>query len=121
MGLGDGEKLIGVLARLDPMKGHEIFLRAAVEVAAEDADARFVCIGDGTEGARLRALADRLGLASRVLFVGATEDPAAALNALDICCSSSQFGEGFSNAIAEAMACGVPCVVTDVELRADRG
>lgn len=112
--IGEGETLIGVLARLDPMKGHQIFLRAALEIAAQRADARFVCIGNGMEDGHLRSLVVDLGLVSHVVFVGATDDPVAALNALDIYCSSSQFGEGFSNAIAEAMACGIPCVVTNV-------
>lgn len=107
------ETLIGVLARLDPMKGHEVFLRAAVEVTAQRADARLVCIGDGTESVRLEALAADLGVGSKVMFVGSTNEPVAALNALDIYCSPS-LSEGFSNAIAEAMACGLPCVVTNV-------
>lgn len=60
----------------------------------------------------LQRLAKSLGIADRVQFTGEL-DPAAALNAFDVSCSPS-ITEGFSNAIAEAMACGVPCIVTDV-------
>jgi glycosyltransferase involved in cell wall biosynthesis len=55
-----------------------------------------------------------LGLTNRLIWVGSREDMPAVYSALDIASSSSSFGEGFSNSIAEAMACGVPCVVTDV-------
>jgi glycosyltransferase involved in cell wall biosynthesis len=54
-----------------------------------------------------------LGLSNRMLWIDEQKNMLAVYNALDICCSTS-IGEGFSNAIAEAMACGVPCVVTDV-------
>jgi glycosyltransferase involved in cell wall biosynthesis len=98
------------------MKDHESFLRAAARVAALRPEARFLCIGEGSEGYRqaLVRLAAGLGIADRVIWTGRCTDPAAALAGLDICCSSSSFGEGFSNAIGEAMACGLPCVVTDV-------
>jgi glycosyltransferase involved in cell wall biosynthesis len=112
--LDEHDIAIGVLARLDPMKGHETFLTAAAEVSRQLAEAKFFCIGEGSELARLRGLADQLGIAARTRFVGRTDDSRSALNGLDIYCSPSYFGEGFSNAIAEAMACGVPCVVTDV-------
>lgn len=61
----------------------------------------------------LELIADEMGLGDRLFFTGESE-PLAALNALDIACSSSIWGEGFSNSIAEAMACGLPCIVTDV-------
>jgi len=114
-GIAEGEVLIGILARFDPMKDHATFLRAAALAAAERPDLRFVCIGDGPAevSSRLAALASEAGLDGRLVWAGGARDPVAALNALDICCSSST-GEGFSNSIAEAMACGVPCVVTDV-------
>jgi glycosyltransferase involved in cell wall biosynthesis len=111
--LGRKDIAIGVLARLDPIKGHETFLRAACEVSGQLGEAKFFCIGEGNELARLKHLADDLGIADRMHFTGRTDDSVAALNGLDIYCSSSD-GEGFSNSIAEAMACGLPCVVTDV-------
>ena len=109
--------LIGIVARLDPMKDHQTFLRAAAILANSRADARFVCIGAGPERytSDLKTLAGELGIGDKVIWPGLIlHDMPAAYNALDICCSSSAFGEGTSNAIAEAMACGVPCVVTDV-------
>jgi len=112
--IGDGEIAVGVLARLDPMKGYPTFLRAAAMLADRQPGVRFLCIGAGPEEARLKRLATELGLADRMLFTGLAADPVAALNALDIYCSPSTFGEGFSNSVAEAMACGLSCVVTDV-------
>lgn len=111
--LRDEQIAIGVLARLDPMKGHEILLQAAPAVLEKRPNVRFFCIGEGPELDHLRQMAADLGLSDRINFTG-RHDPAAALNALDISCSCSLFGEGFSNAVAEAMACGLPCVVTDV-------
>jgi glycosyltransferase involved in cell wall biosynthesis len=108
--------LIGIVGRLDPMKDHATFLRAAAMFAQARSDARFVCIGGGPEKytGDLRMLADKLGLVGRLVWSGfIVHDMPAAYNALDICCSSSS-SEGTPNVVAEAMACGVPCVVTDV-------
>lgn len=115
-GVGPTETLIGLVARLDPMKDHPTFLRAAAFFAREHPHVRFVCVGDGAASYReqLQALSRELGLAECLRWVGFRDDIAAVYNSLDLACSSSLFGEGFSNAIAEAMACGVPCVVTDV-------
>ena len=115
-GVGPTEILIGLVARLDPMKDHPTFLRAAAFFARECPHVRFVCVGDGAASYReqLQALSRELGLAESLRWVGFRDDIAAVYNSLDLACSSSLFGEGFSNAIAEAMACGVPCVVTDV-------
>jgi glycosyltransferase involved in cell wall biosynthesis len=108
--------LIGIVGRLDPMKDHQTFLGAAAILANSRTDARFVCIGAGPKryASGLKTLAGELGLGDKVIWPGLIlHDIPAAYNALDICCSSS-YGEGTSNAVAEAMACGVPCVVTDV-------
>lgn len=115
-GLGEETHLIGVLARLDPMKDHATFLRAAARVIAVRPSTRFVCIGEGEADyvEQLRKLASSLGLEDRLIWADAEADPVGALNAFDVFCSSSSEGEGFSNAVAEAMACALPCVVTDV-------
>lgn len=111
-----GEKLVGLVGRIDPMKDHPTFLAAAARVASMRGDVRFVCVGDGDPRYRrqLQRLADGLGLTHRLVWAGTRADMPAVFNALDVACSSSRFGEGFPNVIGEAMACGVPCVVTDV-------
>ncbi len=112
---GDGP-LIGIVARLDPMKDHETFLNAAALIAKKNPAVRFVCIGGGQDSlrTRLQAIAGELGIADRVVWADIVSDMPAAYQDLDLCVLSSAFGEGFPNVVAEAMACGVRCVVTDV-------
>lgn len=112
----DGGPLVGIVARLDPMKDHDTFLRAAAEIGRTRKTLRFVCIGGGAKAlrTRLQALADDLGIADRVVWADTVADMPAAYRALDLCVLSSAYGEGFPNVVAEAMACGVRCVVTDV-------
>lgn len=114
-GISGNESLIGLAARLDPIKDHLTFLRAAALLAEERGNVRFVCIGSGPETYRndLEAVANSLGLGQRLIWAGEMSDMSAAYNALDVGTSTS-LSEGFSNTIGEAMACGVPCVVTDV-------
>ena len=76
--------------------------------------AKFACIGDGTDSAALHEIADAEGIADQTIWSGGRADMPAVYNALDICVSSSVSGEGFPNAVAESMACGTPCVATDV-------
>ena len=115
-GIQENELLIGLAARLDPMKGHATFLKAAALLSAAPQPLRFVCIGDGSVAFRreLESLASRAGMSRAMLWAGAVDEMPAAYSALDIAVSASCFGEGFSNAIAEAMACQRPCVITDV-------
>lgn len=107
------EALIGIVGRLFVSKGHRIFLEAAALLRKERTDVRFVIVGDGPDKRELEILSHELGLTESVILPGARQDMPAVYNALDILCSSSD-GEGFPNVIGEAMACGVPCVVTDV-------
>ncbi|MDA1131874.1 MAG: glycosyltransferase [Proteobacteria bacterium] len=105
--------LIGIVARLDPMKDHGTFLRAAQAFAARHPEARFVCVGGG-DAASLRTESESLRLGDRVTWAGAVSDMPAAWNALDLATLTSAFGEGFPNALGEAVACGLPAVATDV-------
>jgi glycosyltransferase involved in cell wall biosynthesis len=109
-------RLVGVVARLDPMKDHDTFLEAAAFVVQRHPDVRFVCVGDGPTAYRqsLRQRCTDLGLDRFVIWAGTERRIAAVMSAIDVLCSSSAFGEGFSNVIGEAMACETPCVVTDV-------
>lgn len=111
-GGGEGVRLVGLAARLDPLKDHETFLRAAAQVARAESGVRFVCVGDGPLAGPLRARARDLGLGDRLTWAGERADMPAVYNALDVCCLASR-SEGFPNVLAEAMACGVPCVSTD--------
>jgi glycosyltransferase involved in cell wall biosynthesis len=112
LGVRDDDIAVGVLGRLNATKDYPNFLRAAAALLPDVPATRFLCVGSGPELDRLQHLAAELGIADRVLFTGELE-AASALNAFDVACSPS-ITEGFSNAIAEAMACGLPCVVTDV-------
>lgn len=112
----DDTALIGLVGRLDPMKGHPIFLQAASLLLATHAHLKFVCIGEGNPEYRAHLLqsADRLGLADALIWLDNQRDMPALYNALDLLVSASLYGEGVSNAICEAMASGLPCVVTAV-------
>jgi glycosyltransferase involved in cell wall biosynthesis len=108
--------LIGLVGRLDPMKDHATFLQAVKIFKQNECNVRFVCIGGGKEPykSEILSLCRRLGLNGSLIWTGERYDMIAVYNAMDIVTSSSSFGEGFPNVIGEAMACGVPCVVTDV-------
>lgn len=122
LGLGPRARLVGMLARFDPQKDHETFLHAAGLLQARHPDAFFLLAGKGVTPDN-PAFADLLASApvdaQRLRLLGERPDPPRLLAALEVYVSSSAFGEGFANAIGEAMACGVPCVVTDVGDSAD--
>ncbi len=126
LGLTGEVTAIGLVARLDPLKGHEPWLRAAGQLARERPDVRFVLAGRGVtaDSPPLARWIRDADLSSRVLLLGERRDIAALDAAMDFVVMPS-ITEGFPNAVAEAMACGVPCIVTDVgdaaELVGDTG
>ncbi len=116
LGIGNDDLLIGLIARFHPMKDHALFLRAAGIVARTSPKMRFLLAGSGvtTQEPFLQTLIADNELQDRVLLLGERADIPQLTAALDIACSTSAWGEGFSNSIGEAMACGIPCIVTDI-------
>lgn len=112
-GISNGEVLIGMVGRLIPSKGYETFLKAAAIVCRSVPKCRFVVVGSGDSHYEhlLRSLSERYGLRERVTWAGPRSDMTAVYNALDLFTLTSK-SEGFANVIGEAMACGIPCVVT---------
>jgi glycosyltransferase involved in cell wall biosynthesis len=114
-GISNHEVVIGRVGRMDPVKDYPGFLRMASIIAKQNPGIRFLCIGGGSNEyvAQLRALASDLGIGGSVTWAGAVDEMPAAYNSLDLLVSTS-VSEGFPNVLLEAMACGVPCVTTDV-------
>ncbi|MBF0426784.1 MAG: glycosyltransferase [Magnetococcales bacterium] len=115
LGLEPDTLLVGIVARFNPMKDHDTFLEAAARVHQRRPDVHFVLIGADVvpENPFFATRIPALGLTGCIHLTGKRHDIALINAALDVAVSSS-IGEGFSNTIGEAMACGVPCVATDV-------
>jgi glycosyltransferase involved in cell wall biosynthesis len=111
--LPPGAPIVGVLARLNDVKGVEHFLEAARSVSAGDERVRFLVVGDGPLRESLEAIARRLGVDRRVVFTGFRTDTADIAGELDISVLPS-LSEGLSNVLLESMAAGVPVVATRV-------
>ncbi len=116
LGLSEHATLIGLVARFDPMKDHRTFLEAASVLRRKRPEARFVLIGRGADSSNpeLAGWVRNLGVTEAVHLLGERLDVPALVAGLDVASLSSAFGEGFPSVLAEAMACGVPCVATDV-------
>lgn len=122
LGVSSRTRLVGMVGRLDPWKGHDVFLRAAARVAQRERDVRFLIAGDvvfdaarrrhAGYRARLEALVRDLALGHRVRFLGRRDDVPALLAGLDVFVHPSVRPEPFGRAVAEAQAAGVPVVAS---------
>jgi glycosyltransferase involved in cell wall biosynthesis len=115
MSLSAGAVLIGMIARYHLVKDHATFLEAASLLLKSHNQVHFVLAGSGVDmnNAQLRELLSRYDMSPHVHLLGHRKDIARLSAAMDIV-SLSSYCEGFPNAIGEAMACGVPCVATNV-------
>ncbi len=107
--------LIGLVGRWNVEKDHPNLLAAFSRLAGKRKNIALLLVGAGCapDNAELTAQVERHGLRARVVLAGQRSDIPGVMNALDLHVLSSS-SEAFPNVVAEAMACGIPCVVTDV-------
>jgi glycosyltransferase involved in cell wall biosynthesis len=105
---------VGMVARLDPIKNHRLVIEAFGLMVAKYPNVRLEFIGDGSEMGALKARALELGISERVIFHGRVPSPFPVMREWDLFLYGTTAAEGFGAALAEAMALGMPCVVTDI-------
>lgn len=105
--------LIGIIARLAPIKAHELFFEAAAIVLSQIPNAQFLVIGDGERRAELGALVESLQLTKSVRFLGWRSDMPAVYADLDVVALTS-LNEGSPVSLIEALAAARPVVSTSV-------
>jgi glycosyltransferase involved in cell wall biosynthesis len=106
LGIPRDAVVVGMLARVDPMKDYETYLNSANALILRHKKLYFIAAGAGTKEAPWT-------YPPRFIPLGIWKNVPELLNALDIMVLSS-FGEGFPNVVGEAMACGIPTIVSDV-------
>lgn len=115
LGIGLDVPLIGLVGRFDPIKGHRTFIQAAGLLGQQQPEAHFILVGRDitADNMALRTSAEASGVGDRIHLLGMRPDLPRLTAAMDIA-NSSSYSEGFGTVIIEAMACCVPCVVTNV-------
>ena len=111
LGIRTSTKVLGTIARFDPIKNQTMMLRAFQEVLRSHPDTVLVMVGDGVMRDTLECLVNELGIFDNVIFTGYIAKPAIYLAMMDIFLLSS-LSEGTSMTLLEAMSLGKPCVVT---------
>jgi glycosyltransferase involved in cell wall biosynthesis len=108
--------IIGMVARYTQKKDHGNLLNALSLIRSKNI--KFFCIlvgpGNNKKNLDLMSKIKKLGLNNSIKLLGSKNDITHVMNWMDIYIQSSKYGEGFPNVVAEAMACGTPCVATDV-------
>jgi len=112
-GIAPGQKVAAMVARLNIVKGHEYFIRAAKMAIDGGIDAKFIIAGTGETEGRLKQLTLELGLEDRIIFTGFLDDVTPLMNITDILVNASFGTEATSLALLEGMSIGIPAVVSD--------
>lgn len=116
LGIPEEARLIGMVGRFHPQKDHHTFVQAAALVHANLPDVHFLLCGYRLtwDNSELSRWIDESGLRQHFHLLGRRDDVPRLHAALDLATLSAAYGEAFPLVVGEAMACGVPCVVTDV-------
>jgi glycosyltransferase involved in cell wall biosynthesis len=113
LGISNGKPIVANIARLVPQKAQHIFLEAIKILKDRGITTKYLFIGDGPIKDDLKSLSERLGISEETRFLGFRKDVLEIMKIVDIAVSTS-VREGFSLALLELMAVGVPVVATDV-------
>ncbi len=108
------ELTLGMVAQFRPEKGHRVLLDAIARLRQEGLAVRLLLVGDGPQLATVRGLVHSMGLGEAVQFTGRSGDVRPLLSSMDLFVLPSLAVETFSNAALEAMATGLPVILSDI-------
>ncbi len=116
LGIGENSPVVGVIARISPLKGHQFIIRAAPQIAARNPDVKFLFVGDGHIRRQMGKLAHKQGVRDRVVFAGLRDygEIPALIAAMDLVVHTS-LREGLARVLPQAFLSGVPVVSYDVD------
>ncbi len=108
--------IIGNVARYDPQKDHLNLLKALSLIKQKNINFCCVLVGSNVNRSNIDLISKikKFRLHNHVKLLGRNDDISRVMNGFDVHILSSSYGEGFPNVIAESMACGTPCITTDV-------
>lgn len=113
LGIDPDERVIGMVGRLEPIKGPEYFIRAAAKVCADFKKVRFIAVGEGSLRSKLERLAKSLGVRERCIFTGWRDDVLEIMSILDILVLPS-LNEAVGMVLIEAQSQGIPVIASSV-------
>lgn len=107
--------LLGMVGRYNSQKGHDVFIRA-LGLIKDDIEFNCCLVGRGMDlnNKEIMNKLEEEGIKDRVIMLGQRDDVVSIMNALDLHVLPSTFGEGFPNVVAESIASGTPCLVSNV-------